>query len=67
MKFELGKCYEHTTGMKMRMLVEVDTHFYGHCILAETDGGQYIPCGLEDWNTENWKECEDFAHDRTEK
>lgn len=61
MKFETGKCYQHTTGAKVRMLCEIDTYFYGHCILGETDNGKYVPCGMSEENSENYVECEDFA------
>ena len=61
MKFETGKCYQHTTGAKVRMLCEIDTYFYGHCILGETDNGEYVPCGMSEENSENYVECEDFA------
>ena len=61
MKFELGKCYEHTTGQKIRMLQEIDTYFQGHCILGETDSRKYILCGFGEDDAVNYKECEDFA------
>lgn len=67
--FEVGKCYEHTTGKKMRIISEVDTYFYGHGLLAETNTGQYEIVGMKEEHTINWKECDDFAEevcDRTE-
>lgn len=61
MKFEVGKCYKHTNGRKVRTLCEIDTHFYGHCILGETDRGEYVPCGMSEESAQNWTECDDFA------
>ena len=48
MVFEVGKCYEHETGMKMR-------------IIGETDRATYMPVGQTEHNTVNWTECKDFA------
>lgn len=59
--FEIGKCYQHTTGRKMRIIGEMDTYYYGHCLIGETDTGEYIPVGREAENAVNWIECEDFA------
>lgn len=63
MVFEVGKCYEHTTGKKMRIISEVDTYFYGHGLLAETNTGQYEIVGMKEEHTINWKECDDFAEE----
>lgn len=60
-KFEVGKCYEHTNGTKMRIIAEVNTHFYGHGLLGETDTAEYCVVGRESENASNWKVCEDFA------
>lgn len=67
MKFEIGKCYKHTSGKKMRIIAETDTYFYGHCLLAEYDSAEYIPVGAEEENAVNWVECEDFAKVEEEK
>ena len=64
MKFQVGKCYQHTTGRKIRMLCEIDTYFYGHCILGETESAGFVPCGMEEENAINYVECEDFAKER---
>lgn len=64
MKFQVGKCYQHTTGQKIRMLCEIDTYFYGHCILGETESAGLVPCGIEEEHTINYVECEDFAKER---
>ena len=67
MKFEIGKCYKHTYGKKMRIIAEINTYFYGHCLLAESNSAEYIPVGTEEENAVNWVECEDFAKGEEEK
>lgn len=62
MKFEIGKCYQHATGKKMRIIAEIETCFYGHCLLGETDDGYLKPVGKGESHFENWQECEDFAN-----
>ena len=59
--FEVGKCYEHSSGQKMRILSEIDTYYYGHALLGETDKATYVPVGIGEDYAVNWKECEDFA------
>ena len=61
MIFEVGKCYEHTTGKKMRIIGEMNTYFYGNALIGETDLCEYVPVGTKEANAVNWKECEDFA------
>lgn len=61
--FEVGKCYEHTDGTKMRIIAEVDTHFYGHGLLGETEKAEYTVVGNKVEHAVNWKECEDFGRD----
>lgn len=63
-KFEIGKCYEHTDGTKMRIIAKVNTHFYGWGLLGETDTAEYMVVGREPENAVNWKECEDFAKEQ---
>ena len=67
MIFEVGKCYEHATGQKIRILCEVDTHFYGHGLMAETDEAKYYVVGIGEDYAVNWKECEDFARRDVER
>lgn len=59
MRFEVGKCYIHNSGKVMRILCEVNTHYYGHCFIGETDDGRFIPVGMESEFTINWKVCDD--------
>lgn len=63
MKFEVGKCYVHINGLKMRILAEVDTCFYGHCFVSEDNYGRIAPIGTEEEATANWTECQDFLPD----
>lgn len=60
MIFEVGKCYIHNSGQRMRIICEADTYYYGHCLIGETDTCEYIPVGMSEENTVNWKICEDF-------
>lgn len=62
--FEVGKCYIHTNGTKMRIIAEVDTHFHGHGLLGETDDAEYRIVDNKEEHTVSWKECEDFGKDR---
>lgn len=63
MIFEIGKCYVHTTGHKIRIIARVNTWFYGEGLLAETDKAEYMIVGEEEWNAVNYTECEDFANE----
>lgn len=60
MIFEVGKCYEHTTGLKIRILAETDTCAYGHVLIAEDSYGRIVPIGTGEEATLNYTECEDF-------
>ena len=63
MVFEVGKCYKHESGKKIRIIGEVDTYFYGHCLIAETDNAVLIPVGQTEEYAVNWTECEYFTED----
>ena len=60
MIFEVGKCYEHTNGLKIRILAEVDTCAYGRKFIAEDNYGRIFPQGNDESATLNYTECEDF-------
>ena len=60
MIFEVGKCYEHTTGLKVRILAEADTCAYGHVLIGEDSYGRIVPIGTGEEATLNYTECEDF-------
>lgn len=36
MVFEIGKCYEHSSGEQLYVCGEVNTAAYGKCLIAET-------------------------------
>ena len=46
---------------KMRIISEIDTYYYGHALLGETDKAEYVPVGIGEDYAVNWKECKDFA------
>jgi hypothetical protein len=56
MKFELGKCYRHTTGEEMKIVGEMESTLYGNCLVGENDLGKFNSIGKEEWNGENWEE-----------
>jgi len=35
MLFEIGKCYEHITGVRMKILCEAETTQWGNTLIAE--------------------------------
>ena len=64
MVFELGKCYQHTTGQRFKVIAEVDTYMYGpNVLIAETDKGDFIPLGRDEAATMNYSLCDDFTLD----
>lgn len=67
MKFEIGKCYVHTTGEKIRIIARVNTYFYGEGLLAESHSAYYYVVGENEDNTVNWSECKDFAVEKSEE
>lgn len=57
MKFELGKCYRHTTGTEIKILGEVETMMYGKCFAAECNNStNLLPVGMDEYNAVNWIE-----------
>ena len=61
MVFEVGKCYVHISGYKMRIIGELDTYMHGHALIGEDMHGELIPVGNEEYNAVNFTECPDFA------
>ena len=53
MKFKVGKAYQHATGEKLQIICEVDTFFYGHGLLFETDTAEYGIAGMKEENAMN--------------
>ena len=60
MIFEVGKCYEHTNGLKLRILADVVTCAYGRVFIAEDNYGRITPQGISEESSLNYVECEDF-------
>ena len=60
MIFEVGKCYEHTNGLKLRILADVVTCAYGRVFIAEDNYGRITPQGIGEESSLNYVECEDF-------
>lgn len=59
MKFELGKCYEHTTGGQMIILQKVKTIMWEDTLLAELCGGgdvELMAVGDDEGSAVNWSE-----------
>ena len=58
MIFEIGKCYEHATGLQMHIIGEVATMMRGKGLLAEQygNGNELTQVGTFPENAVNWNE-----------
>jgi hypothetical protein len=56
MVFVNGKCYKHTTGTQIKVIGEVNSTLYGHCLMAEDSDGRFYPVGKTEDNAFNWSE-----------
>lgn len=54
--FEVGKCYEHTSGQQLHIIGKASTVLHGHCLMAETG-----------WNRDKLAEREELAIEKKEK
>jgi len=54
--FEIGKCYEHTTGYQLFVCGFVDSALYGKTLIAENSKGQFEPVGDREEHIVNFKE-----------
>lgn len=56
-KFELGKCYEHSSGKQIYICGIVDTILYATCFVAEqNDSCELAPIAMNSKDaTANWK------------
>lgn len=63
MPFEIGKCYQHTTGLKVKVWGRVTTYMWGETLLGETNDGQLQPLSDKNDASVNWKEIPDFGPD----
>ena len=60
MRFEVGKHYEHSTGKKMHILVEVNFDmYYSPRLVAEDLEGNFIPVGIGEEYSVNWNEIDE--------
>jgi len=57
MKFELGKCYRHSSGGEMFICGMACTTTYGTCLVAETNNSCDLkPIGMDEDAAQNWAE-----------
>ena len=56
MKFELGKYYQHTTGMKLHICGLSDTYYHGRCFVGENNKGELLPVGSDEASAVNFHE-----------
>ena len=58
MRFEIGKCYQHTDGRMISVVASANTTMYGVTLLAEmSDSPDFMPVGFDsDEYAENWNE-----------
>jgi hypothetical protein len=57
MGFEVGKCYRHTTGKEISVLVEVETTQWGKALIAEANfNSEIIAVGTYIGSSVNWTE-----------
>lgn len=61
MKFEIGKCYEHTTKKQMKIIGEAKSTGYGmgdgKTLVGECAGeSNFMPVGSDEAAAENWHE-----------
>lgn len=56
MVFEIGKCYQYTTGIRMKVLGRLKTTVWGECLIAETSSMKLIPVGLDESAAVNYRE-----------
>lgn len=55
-KFELGKCYQHSTGSQLKIVGEANTTLYGKCLVGETSFGELTPVGKTEDHAVNYIE-----------
>lgn len=56
MKFELGKCYKHSTGKKIKIIGLAHSTFYGLGFVSENEFAEYSITGMEEENAMNFVE-----------
>ena len=58
MKFELGKCYSHTTGLEMKIIGLADSTLYGFGFVGEGADGTYSMISMREDAAVNWHEID---------
>lgn len=68
MKFELGKYYQHETGIKLHICGLCATQYHGRCFVGENDEGVLEPIDNKEENAVNFHEIskEKFTGDKKE-
>jgi hypothetical protein len=56
MKFKVGKCYEHTTGLQIKIIGRCKSTMFGKCLVAETDSNTFVPISKDEEAAVNFKE-----------
>lgn len=61
MRFEIGKCYRHTTGLEMKVIGELTTVMWGEpTLIAEQNAPfrmtELVPIGRDESSAVNWVE-----------
>lgn len=54
--FEIGKCYENTTGRRMHICGQLATFFWEKTLIAEDNRGTLLPIGDTEDAAVNWFE-----------
>jgi hypothetical protein len=56
MKFQIGKYYQHGSGLVISIIGTANTFFHGSCLLAEEEGGRLTPIGEDEDAARYWHE-----------
>lgn len=62
MVFEIGKSYKHTTGKEMTIIGELETKYWGFCLIGETSDCELIPVGRDEESAINWSLVDQWRH-----
>ena len=64
MKFEVGKSYEHRSGIRMRILAKAYSYLHGHILIAErSDLTELMHLDLYEHDGHHWFEIPDTGHE----
>jgi len=56
MIFEIGKYYQHTTGIELSIIGELETTLWGKTLIAETNSSDFEAVGSDIYATTNYVE-----------